>query len=137
MSSRTGRFDNPNAGFSLIEVLVAVAVIAVVLGAIGSVIAATVKGTQSIDEKLSLIQAAHRMLATLPERETLQVGSSQTGVSGNYRWRMDVRPLAAPPPTDSKDPNRWLPLAIALRVQAPRGPVLRLDTIRLVRRPSE
>jgi general secretion pathway protein I len=120
-----------DSGFSLIEVLVAVAVVASVLGAIGAVIATTVKGSRSIDDRLLLIETAQRMLAGLPLRDALQP-TNQTGTSSGFNWRIDVAPFPAPPPS-AKDPPRWVPLAVTLRVQAPRGPVLRLDTIRLVR----
>ena len=39
------------AGFTLIEVLVALSVVAVALAAIGSLIATTVRGTRSIDRR--------------------------------------------------------------------------------------
>ena len=41
-------------GFTLIEALVALAIIAAVLSSIGAVIGTTVKGTRSIDQRLAL-----------------------------------------------------------------------------------
>jgi general secretion pathway protein I len=130
------RHGSSAAGFTLIEVLVAVVVVAALLGAIGGVIATTVKGTRSIDARLSLIQIAHRILAALPDRDALQPGTSQTGVSENYSWRIDVAPFATQL-RNSNESKRWIPLAVTLRLQLTDGPVLRLDTIRLVRRSGE
>src|SRR5580704_7933192 len=99
MSCRASRSE---AGFTLIEVLVAIAVLAVVLGAIGAVVGTTVKGIRSVDRKLPLLETAQNLLASLPERGLLKPGT-QTGGSGGFEWRIDVVPLAisppAPPPT--------------------------------------
>ena len=46
--------SNGAAGFTLIEALVALAIVATVLGSIGAVIATTVKGTRGIDQRLEL-----------------------------------------------------------------------------------
>ena len=119
------------AGFTLIEVLVALALVAAVLGGIGTVIATTVRGTRTVEARLLLVQTAHRLLASLPGRDRLQPGTS-TGVSGGFRWRMDVAALA----TQSHGPQeavQWLPLAVTVRVQAGDGHALRLDTVRLAR----
>ncbi|MCJ9707365.1 type II secretion system protein J, partial [Bradyrhizobium sp. SHOUNA76] len=57
------RSCSDSAGFTLIEALVALAIIAVVLGTIGSVIATTVKGTRAIDQRLALAGTAETLLA--------------------------------------------------------------------------
>src|SRR5580704_1312464 len=94
MSCRASRSE---AGFTLIEVLVSIAVLAVVLGAIGAVVGTTVRGIRSVDRRLPLLETAQGLVASLPDRNTLQPGT-QTGGSGDYRWRIDVVPLAAPAP---------------------------------------
>ncbi len=150
MSCRTGRSE---AGFTLIEVLVAIAVLAVVLGAIGAVVGTTVRGIRSVDRRVPLLETAQSLMASLPERAALQPGT-QTGGSGNYRWRIDVMPLANPaataplttagalaagiPKTAANTPPKWTPLAITVLVQGgDGGPPVRLDTVRLVpARPS-
>jgi general secretion pathway protein I len=129
------------AGFTLIEVLVAIAVLAVVLGAIGAVVGTTVRGIRSVDRRLPLLETAQSLLAALPAREALQPGT-QSGASGEYRWRIDAVALAQKPPdsaqidakTDAKA-VKWMPLAITVRVQGSEGPPVRLDTVRLVPRP--
>jgi general secretion pathway protein I len=125
------------AGFTLIEVLVAIAVLAVVLGAIGAVVGTTVRGIRSVDRRLPLLETAQSLLAALPAREALQPGT-QSGASGEYRWRIDAVALAQRAPdsaaTDAKA-AKWMPLAITVRVQGSEGPPVRLDTVRLVPRP--
>ena len=62
------------AGFTLIEALVALAIVAAVLGSIGTVIATTVKATRAIDQRLALAGAAETLLAALPARNLLKPG---------------------------------------------------------------
>ena len=133
------RGSHSEAGFTLIEVLVALAVLAVVLGAIGAVVGSTVKGIRSVDRKLPLLETARSLMASLPGREALQPGT-QSGRSGDYRWRIDAVALIGPAPdiftADAKTPPpKWMPLAITVQVQGSEGPPVRLDTVRLVPRP--
>jgi general secretion pathway protein I len=135
MSCRASRSE---AGFTLIEVLVAIAVLAVVLGAIGTVVGTTVKGIRSVDRRLPLLETAQSLLASLPDRGALQPGT-QTGGSGDFRWRIDAVPLAANAPAPIATSNtataqpKWTPLAVTVRVEGrDGGPPVRLDTVRLV-----
>ena len=128
-----GRPPRGDAGFTLIEVLVAVAVLAVVLGAIGAVVGNTVRAIRSVDRRLPLLETAQSLIAALPARDALQPGT-QTGTSGEYRWRIDAVLLNRNVPDDAKA-AKWMPLAITVRVQGSEGPPVRLDTVRLIPRP--
>ena len=121
-------------GFTLIEVLVAIALLAVVLGAIGAVVGNTVRAIRSVDRRLPLLETAQSLIAGLPARDTLQPGT-QTGTTGEYRWRIDAVLLNPNVPDDAKA-AKWMPLAITVRVQGAEGPPLRLDTVRLIPRPA-
>jgi general secretion pathway protein I len=138
------RIRRSEAGFTLIEVLVALAVLAIVLGAIGSVVGTTVKSIRSVDRRLPLLETAQSLVASLPDRNALKPGT-EIGGSGGYRWRIDVVPLAAPAPRTASSLNtattpsaadtqpKWTPLAITVRVESSDGgPPVRLDTVRLV-----
>jgi general secretion pathway protein I len=124
------------AGFTLIEALVALAIIAAVLSSIGTVIATTVKGTRSIEQRLALTGAAETLLAELPARNLLKPGR-QSGELAGHRWRIDVSPMniadagAAP-----QDPH-FVPLAVVMRLQAPGGPAIQFTTVRLVPKAAE
>ncbi len=122
-----------SAGFTLIEVLVAIAVLAVVLGAIGAVVGNTVRAIRSVDRRLPLLETAQSLIASLPTRDALQPGM-QTGTSGEFRWRIDAVLFNRNVPDDAKE-AKWMPLAITVRVQGSEGPPLRLDTVRLIPRP--
>lgn len=121
------------AGFTLIEALVALAIIAVVLGTIGSVIATTAKGTRSIDQHLALSGTAERLLADLPARGLLKPGR-QGGELAGSRWRVDVAPMnvaGGDPATD-----RFVPMAVNLRLQRADGSAIQVTTVKLVPRGS-
>jgi general secretion pathway protein I len=122
------------AGFTLIEALIALAVVAVSLTAIGSLMAATVRGTGSIDQHLGLVETARAIEAGLPDRSDLAVGRLD-GAVGGYRWQVEVLPFR----TNLVDPQLatpWVPQAVLITVQAPGGQILHINTVRLRRRAS-
>jgi general secretion pathway protein I len=130
------RSSSSVAGFTLIEALVALAIIAAVLGSIGTVIATTVKGTRSIDQRLALAGSAETLLAALPARDLLKPGR-QTGELAGHRWRIDVTPMNLPAPGVVPPTRRFVPLAVNMRMQAPGGPAIQITTVRLVPRAAE
>lgn len=124
------------AGFTLIEALVALAIVAAVLSSIGSVIAVTVKGTRSIDQRLALTGAAETLLAELPARDLLKPGR-QSGELAGHRWRIDVAPMDVADADAAPQTRRFVPLAVNMRLQAPGGPAMQITTVRLVPKAGE
>ena len=122
------------AGFTLIETLVALAIIAIVLGTIGSVIATTAKGTRSIDQRLALAGTAETLLADLPARAVLKPGR-QSGELAGSRWRVDVAPMNVAGGNPATD--RFVPLAVNLRLQRADGSAIQVTTVKLVPRPAQ
>jgi general secretion pathway protein I len=115
----------------LIEALVALAIIAAVLGSIGTVIATTAKGTRSVDQRLELSGTAESLLTALPARTLLKPGR-QSGELAGHRWRMDVSRMNLAVASDAPQTGRFVPLAVSLRLQSPGGPAMQLSTVRLV-----
>jgi general secretion pathway protein I len=122
------------AGFTLIEALVALAIIAVVLGTIGSVIATTTKGTRTIEQRLALSGTAETLLADLPARGLLKPGR-QSGQLAGSRWRVDVAPMNVPGGDPATD--RFVPMAVNLRLQRADGAAIQITTVKLVPRASQ
>jgi general secretion pathway protein I len=133
--SRKSGFDGV-AGFTLIEALVALAIVAAVLSSIGAVIATTVKGTRSIDQHLALSGTAETLLAALPARTLLTPGR-QSGETGGHRWRIDASPMNVAVANDAPQTGRFVPLAVSIRLQAEGGPAMQLTTVRLVPRTAQ
>ncbi len=131
-SSREGERARGRAGFTLIEVVVALALIAVGLTAIGSLIATTIRGTRSLDQHLSLAETARAVEAALPGREELPA-EGMSGEMAGHRWRIDVLPFQASF-VDPRLPSPWVPHTVVITVRAPDGPVLQIHTVRLQRR---
>jgi general secretion pathway protein I len=100
------------------------------------VIATTVKGTRSIDQRLALTGAAETLLAGLPARNLLKPGR-QSGELAGHRWRIDVSPLNAAATSDAPQTQRFVPLAVTMRLQAPGGPTMQITTVRLVPKAAE
>ncbi len=124
---RAARRDE--AGFSLVEVLVALAVLAVSLTAIGSLVAVNIRGTWRLDQRFALVQTARSVIAGLPARSRL--GAAQmSGEIANQSWQISARPFAANI-IDPRQPTPWTPEALVVNLRSPSGRMLRIDTIRL------
>jgi general secretion pathway protein I len=129
---------NPRAsdrGFTLVELLIALAVVAVLLAAIGSVVASTARAARSLDNKLALVQTARAISTGLPDRQQLALGNS-SGQLAAHRWRLDVQPFIASF-IDTRRPGPWVPQNILITVQSPTGQTTQLQTVRLRRAEQE
>jgi len=127
--SDNGEAPNSDAGFTMIEALVALSIIAISLAAIGSLVASNVRATRRVDDRLAVIESARAVLTGLPDRGSLALGDF-SGAMGENNWRVDVLPFSA----NFVDPARatpWVPQAVVIRVESPSGQQLRLDTVRL------
>jgi general secretion pathway protein I len=123
------RRGGSDAGFTLIEVLVALSVVAVSLVAIGSLVAANVRGVRSLDPHLALTETARAVMTGLPGRTELVPGT-MSGELASHRWRVDVLPFATEDP-QTQATARWIPQTVVIRVQSPQGGILQLNTVRL------
>ncbi|MDR3468668.1 MAG: type II secretion system protein [Xanthobacteraceae bacterium] len=129
------RLDRAEAGFTLIEALVALAVVAISVGAIAVVMGSTARGTRQLEGHVVLVQAAADVLwSELPGRKD-DVPSTLSGEVARHTWRADFIPISAPLATAGE--TKWLPLKVALRVSSPSGAVLELETVRLFKRPEK
>ena len=130
---RSGRRD---AGFTIIEVLVALALVAVVIVAIGSLMATNVRGVRAFEQHVTLMQATRTVMTTaIPSRAELRMGSSSGQLSG-YRWTVDVTPLGGEWAAGSADVP-WVAGLVRIRVTSATGAVSDIRTVRLMQRPSE
>ena len=130
------RSDRREAGFTIIEVLVALALVAVVIVAIGSLMATNVRGVRSFEQHVALLQAARTVMTTgIAPRAELRSGSSSGQIDG-YRWTVDVAPLGGEWAVDNADVP-WMPELVRVRVKSPTGAVSDIRTVRLMKRPPE
>ncbi len=129
--------DDATAGFTLIEALVALSIVAIVMASIGSLIGSSARGVRAIDGRLTRLETARAVMTALPDRGQLAPGTL-SGMIADHPWRVDVLPFATQTaeqrsPTDPRSAARWAPQAVIVTVQSPSGAATQISTIRLQR----
>jgi general secretion pathway protein I len=124
------------AGFTLIEALVALAIVAVSVVAIGALMGSTARGTRQLEQHVALVQAAYNALwLSFPSRAPALAGT-QSGDAIEHAWRADREPFAVDFGVPTSEVH-WVPQKIRLRVQSSSGAALDVETVRLFRKPSQ
>jgi general secretion pathway protein I len=124
--------NSGDAGFTLIEALVAVAVTAVSLTAIAALMGGNIRGAGKIAHHLWLSATLRAVDAALPNRSGLGIGNL-TGEMHGQAWSVEITPF----PADSVNLRAaalWTPQEIVITVQSATGGQIRLETIRLTKR---
>jgi general secretion pathway protein I len=130
------RIDEPQAGFTIIEVLIALAVVAVCIVAIGSVTSTNVRGVRSLEQHVALMQTARSTMTTgIPPRAELGSGVL-SGQLNDHRWQIDIGPLGGDWVVSDADVT-WIPQLVKIHVQSPSGGTFDFQTIRLMHRPRQ
>jgi general secretion pathway protein I len=125
--------DRRNAGFTIIEVLIALAVVAVSIVAIGSVMSTNVRGVRTLEQHVTLMQAVRSVMTDeLPPRAELGFGTL-SGTASNHQWKIDVGPMGEEWDAPSAD-AAWIPALVRIQVRSPSGAVSDLNTVRLIQR---
>ena len=128
--------DCREAGFTIIEVLVALTLVAVVIVSIGSLMATNMRGVRSFEQHVTLAQVVRTVMTTsIPPRAELRPGTSSGRIDG-YRWTVDVSPLGGEWAADGAD-VMWMPELVRIRVTSPTGAMSDIRTVRLMQRPTE
>jgi general secretion pathway protein I len=128
--------DRHDAGFTIIEVLIALAVVAISIVAIGSVMSTNVRGVRLLEQHVTLMQTTRSVMTEeIPPRAELGLGALSGQVS-DHRWKIDVGPLGEEWTVPGAD-VAWIPALVTVQVRSPTGAVSDLKTVRLMRRPSK
>jgi general secretion pathway protein I len=120
------------AGFTLIEVVVALAVVAISLTAIGAVATTSARGTRSLEQHLALVETTRIVAATLPKAEQIGIDGLSGEILG-HRWRVGLSPFIGSGIYQPPD-STWIPQTVVVRVRSPSGAVYGFETVRLQRR---
>ena len=113
----TRRPNSHSRGFTLVESLVALAVMMILLAAIGGLTATSLRSGRYVERHLADIESTRQIVAGLPARGELANGSLSGDMAG-YRWRLDAAPYR-PDFFKPKSATPWTPQIIALRVAKP------------------
>jgi general secretion pathway protein I len=128
--------DGREAGFTIIEALIALAVVAVSIVAIGSVMSTNVRGVRLLEQHVTLMQTARTVMAAgIPPRAELAPGVL-SGQIDDYKWTIDVGAMGEGWDVPGAD-LAWIPALVRIRVRSPSGAVSDLRTVRLMHRPSK
>jgi general secretion pathway protein I len=92
------RSPRTQTGFSLIEVVVALAIVALMLGAIYQVSNGAVRSTVRTDNYLRALAMAQSRLAEASAMPVVKIGTV-LGTTDGVAWSRSIKPFAAPPPT--------------------------------------
>jgi general secretion pathway protein I len=123
--------DRGEAGFTLVEVLIALAVVAITIVAVGSVVSTNARGVRALEDHVALIQTAQTVFTTgIPPRKDLALGSL-AGQLRDYRWQVNIGPVSEWGSVNG-DPT-WIPELVKIRVRSPSGAAIDLETVRLMR----
>ena len=120
-----------SAGFTLIEVLVALTIVVTSLSAIATLVATSARGTRSMTERWARVETARALAAGLPNRDQLTTGHLAGELAG-HRWRIDVAPFQ-PTGTGTAAAAAWTPELIVVTVRSPSGGSVEVPTVRLRR----
>lgn len=116
------------AGFTLIEAVVALALVTIVLAAIGTLVATNARGAWKLEQRVALVDAARLVASTLPSAGA-RLPEDLRGRAAGHRWQMRVTPFLDDIPIVPD--SRFVPQRVELRVQSPSGAIMSLETIRL------
>lgn len=128
-AARPGRAGE--AGFTLIESLVALALIAAGLSAIGGLAASNVRSAQQVNQRLAMVSTLRKIETALPDRGAFE--SPLTGEMAGQSFSIAAAPYPDPsPPPAGKGPPAWTAQSLVIRVENPTGATIELETVRLV-----
>ena len=123
--------DGRTAGFTIIEVLIALAVVAVSIVAIGSVMSTNVRGVRSLEQHVTLMQTIRSVMAAeVPPRAEIGFGTS-SGQTNGHQWRIEVSPMDEEV-SAAGNKAAWIPALVRIQVRSPSGAVMDVRTVRLM-----
>lgn len=84
-------------GFTLIEVLIALAIAVLALGAMYAVVAASINNTELSGKYAEAVSRARSHLAAIDQNTGSLAGSSEGDDGGGFRWKLLIKPLTSGP----------------------------------------
>ncbi len=125
-------------GFSLIEVLVAFAILAAALGTLSSAFGTGLRGTRTAEFQLRAVDFAENLLAEAGRSSPLKRGV-QTGTADGLHWQLEIAPWQgntgeATPPAAGAALDA-LRVSVTVGWGSRPGQSVKLQTLRVIPRP--
>ena len=132
---RRGRLRRSAAahGFTLIEALAAIVILALSLSALLAAHDTSLRGAAALDDHLHARLLAQSVLAEWSQHRTPQAASQ--GRSGRFAWTVSVAPLAGAGGTPRSENGQWLLHELIVTVAWSPRREIKLNTLRLLRVP--
>ena len=115
-------------GFTMIEAVVTLALVTIVLAAIGYLVAANSRGVRVLEQHVALMETARLVASSIP-RHGEALPNDLAGEMSGHRWQMRLSPFFDEVPAVPE--SRFMPQRIELRLRSPSGAILSLETVRL------
>jgi prepilin-type N-terminal cleavage/methylation domain-containing protein len=119
-----------SAGFTLIEALAAIVILALALSALLSAHDTGLRGATAIDDHLQARTLAQSLLAQWSLDRAPQVPSK--GSSGRFTWTVSIVPYAGAVAPVHQQPGQWALHELTVTVAWPPRREIRLSTLRLM-----
>jgi general secretion pathway protein I len=127
--------EGNDAGFTIIEVLAALAIFAISIVAIGHVMSTNARGVRALEDRVVLAQTTQAVFsASIPLHEDLAPGRFNGSIN-DHRWQVDIGPFAGHSANDRVE-AAWIPALVRIHVRSPSGAAIELETVRLMRGPK-
>jgi general secretion pathway protein I len=127
-----GRRRRGSAGFTLLEVLVAVVILALSLSALMSAFGTGVRGLSTIDNHLRARLLAQSLLAEWSQHRALRPGQIR-GSSDRFAWAISVTPLDEISGAALSRGDQWKLHELKVAVSWSPGRQVELSTLRILR----
>jgi general secretion pathway protein I len=120
---------NTEAGFTLVEIIAAMAILALSLGGIFGVLSDGLRRTGQAEAMAQASALAQSLLARVGTELPVRLGTMSGDFSNGYRWRLEIAPYG-----DAGDSRAWTVAVYTVSAEvsgADGTPRARLSTLRL------
>lgn len=145
LPASSGGRGGASAGFTLLEALIAITILALSLSALLSLYSTGLRGVAAIDGNMRARLLAQSVMAEMSHDRALRPGKMQ-GRADEFRWTITVSPYEEPQAIQQpsqqpgqlgqqpgQQPSPWLLHHLVVTVSWPHGRQIELQTLRMLR----
>jgi general secretion pathway protein I len=122
----------PGRGFTLIEILIAFAILAVAFAGLLRAFSSGLQATTKAERYAEAVLLARSLLERVGSEIVIQAGEQSGRGADGTAWSIRMRPLEATRAINEQDDSPFMPYEVAVTVAVPRQQPITLTTLRLV-----